>query len=87
MFVVVMPDAARETHDQNQTEKKRPDQDVAGMQPYERIKGRTKQIGPDREPFLVNQVDPFVDGPEQESNAGGEGDEPPKMEPAKRALF
>ena len=87
MFVMVIANAARETHDQNQAEKKRANHHVTGMQPDQRLKGRTEQIGPDREPFLVNQVEPFIDGPQYKSNAGGEGDAPPKMEPPKRTLF
>ena len=87
MLVVAMLDAACETHDQDQTEKNRSDQHVAGVQSDQRKERRAEEIGADCEPFMVYQMDPFIDGPEQKSNAGGEGDKPPQMESAHRTLL
>ena len=87
MLVVAMLDAARETHDQDQTQKNRPDQHVAGVQPDQRIERRAEEIGADCEPFMVYQMHPFIEGPEYESNAGGERDKPPQMEPPNRTFL
>jgi hypothetical protein len=87
MFVVTGPNVASETPDQDDGKKDSTNEHVAGMQADERVEGRPKQVGADREPILVNQLDPLGNRPNQESNPAGERDKPPEMKSSQRTLF
>src|SRR5262245_3942790 len=69
-----------QTKDEYQLQKTHPDDDVAGMQAYERVERRSKQIGANRQSVVIDQLAPLDGGHGKKQTRQDNRREPEELE-------
>src|SRR5580698_5195043 len=75
-FVVLLLHPAKQRKRENEREAEQADRDVKCVQTHERVVGGAKQVGLDREAFVINQVMPLAGGADEENRAKRDGERP-----------